>query len=77
LLVSTADILAPAAPKAKAEVPTTSPLALRSTVEDGYHIEEGFLRTTIKGRLVLLQALVIRKPTEPESYLSCSSLTAP
>lgn len=61
LLVSTAAILAPVAPKAKAEVPAASPLPLRSTVEDGYRVEEGFLRTTIKGRLVLLQALVVKK----------------
>jgi dienelactone hydrolase len=54
-------MLFPAPPKAKAEVPAASPLALRSTVEDGYRIEEGFLRTAIKGRLVLLQALVVKK----------------
>jgi dienelactone hydrolase len=47
--------------KANAEVPATSPIAVRSTVEDGYRIEEGFLHTKIKGRLVLLQALVIKK----------------
>src|SRR6516225_2527547 len=38
-----------------------SPLALRSTVEDGYRVEEGFLRTNIKGRLVLLEGLVVKK----------------
>jgi dienelactone hydrolase len=54
-------LLGVSASKASAEVPATSPLAVRSTVEDGYRIEEGFLHTKIKGRLVLLQALVIKK----------------
>jgi len=64
LLVSTATMVAAAAHKAKAEVPAASPLALRSTVEDGYRVEEGFLRTKINDRLVLLQALIVKKTDE-------------
>src|SRR5262245_1151172 len=61
LLVNTAAMPVAVAPKAKAEAPAASPVALRSTVEEGYRVEEGFLRTIINGRLVLLQALVVKK----------------
>jgi hypothetical protein len=37
------------------------PLAIKVTEEEGYRIEEGFLRIKIKDRLVLLQGLVVKK----------------
>jgi pimeloyl-ACP methyl ester carboxylesterase len=62
LLVSTAAILAAMAPEAKTETPASpAPLAIRVTTEEGYRIEEGFLRVNIKNRLVLLQGLVVKK----------------
>ena len=51
-----------ATPKAKTEAPVLpTPLAIKVTTEEGYRIEEGFLRATIKSRLVLLQGLVVKK----------------
>jgi dienelactone hydrolase len=37
------------------------PLNLKATTEEGYRIEEGFFRVTIKGRAYLLQGLVVKK----------------
>jgi dienelactone hydrolase len=45
-----------AAPAAHAEK-----LAIKVSTEEGYQVEEGFLRVKIKGRLVLLQGLVVKK----------------
>src|SRR5262249_47035668 len=51
-----------AASKAKTETPAvTSQLAIKVRNEEGYRIEEGFLRVKIKDRLVLLQGLVVKK----------------
>jgi len=62
LLVGTAAFPAAAAPKAKSEAPVAaSPLAMKATTEEGYRIEEGFFPVKIKGRLVLLQGLIVKK----------------
>jgi dienelactone hydrolase len=51
-----------AASKAKTETPASpSPLTIKVSNEEGYRIEEGFLRVKIKNRLVLLQGLVVKK----------------
>jgi len=60
LLLGTAAIAAAAAPKVKSKAPVAGAL-LKVTTEEGYHIEEGFLRVKIKGRLVLLQGLIVKK----------------
>src|SRR5436190_16065191 len=70
LLVGTVAAPVAAAPERKGEAPTPStkaeiqgsPLAaLKVTTEDGYHIEEGLFRLKIKGRLHLLQGLIVKK----------------
>jgi dienelactone hydrolase len=51
-----------AAPKARTETPALqSPLAIKVSDEEGFRIEEGFLRVKINNRLVLLQGLVVKK----------------
>ena len=54
-----------AAPKTPNHVtnpaPMTRPMPLRTTVEDGYQVEEGFFNVTIGTTLYLLQGLVVKK----------------
>jgi dienelactone hydrolase len=51
-----------AASKAQTETPALpSLLAMKVSDEEGYRIEEGFLRVKINNRLVLLQGLVVKK----------------
>jgi dienelactone hydrolase len=61
LLTSILTIPAVAAPKAKSEMPVSAPLPMKVTTEEGYRIEEGFLRVKIKGRLNLLQGIIVKK----------------
>src|SRR5262252_460894 len=62
LLVGTAAIPAAAEPKVKSEAAVAAaPVAMKVTTEDGYRIEEGFLRVKIKDRLALLQGLIVKK----------------
>src|SRR5262245_3747001 len=41
--------------------PTPASLAMKVTTEEGYQIEEGFLRVNINGRLNLLQGIIVKK----------------
>jgi dienelactone hydrolase len=62
LLTSISAIPAVDAPEARAEAPAASALlAMKVTTEEGYRIEEGFLRVKINGRLNLLQGIIVKK----------------
>ena len=62
LLISISAISAINTPKARAETPAASPpLAMKVTNEEGYRIEEGFLRVKINSRLNLLQGIIVKK----------------
>jgi dienelactone hydrolase len=63
LVTSISAIPAVDALKARAEAPAASALlAMKVSTEEGYRIEEGFLRVKINGRLNLLQGIIVKKP---------------